>query len=318
MTMRIWIDGCFDFAHHGHAGAMLQARMEGDELIVGVHNDEDILINKGPPVMKLNERVIAVEGCRWCTLVVPNAPYVTDYHVMDEYGCKYVVHGDDITTDKDGNDCYAEVKNMGRFIVVKRTPNISTTDLVGRMLNRGNNDHYLKEGWEKNSLKQFEMYSKGEDAKSISAWVFNNDGEVLVKGKGMNEKAIFINGSWDLFHPGHILLLKELREKYVDNEFDIIVGIESDNDGSGYVMNNLERSLCVLQSKYINGIIVNSVKGEDDLKKFYKQVLTVEGPIEADTTGRDSIIARVLENRQAFEERQARKNGKAQIEASMV
>ncbi|KAK4993061.1 choline phosphate cytidylyltransferase, partial [Elasticomyces elasticus] len=45
---RIWIDGCFDFAHHGHAGAMLQARRLGTALYVGVHSDEEIEHNKGP------------------------------------------------------------------------------------------------------------------------------------------------------------------------------------------------------------------------------------------------------------------------------
>jgi ethanolamine-phosphate cytidylyltransferase len=53
---------------------------------------------------------------------------------ISHYGCRYVVHGDDITSDSDGNDCYRFVKEAGRFKVVKRTPGISTTDLVGRML----------------------------------------------------------------------------------------------------------------------------------------------------------------------------------------
>lgn len=86
---RIWVDGCFDFFHHGltphppppslpppppldarrarrptdarrpgHAGAMVQARQLGDELYVGVHSDEDILANKGPTVMTLAERSV--------------------------------------------------------------------------------------------------------------------------------------------------------------------------------------------------------------------------------------------------------------------
>lgn len=74
---RIWVDGCFDFSHHGmppfgrtshnaltrlsfvgHAGAMLQARQLGDELYVGVHSDEAILENKGPTVMTLDERLV--------------------------------------------------------------------------------------------------------------------------------------------------------------------------------------------------------------------------------------------------------------------
>ena len=53
---RIWIDGCFDFTHHGHAGAMLQARQLGTELYVGVHSDEEIMENKGPTVMRIDER----------------------------------------------------------------------------------------------------------------------------------------------------------------------------------------------------------------------------------------------------------------------
>jgi len=35
---------------------MVQARQLGDELYVGVHSDEDILANKGPTVMTLEER----------------------------------------------------------------------------------------------------------------------------------------------------------------------------------------------------------------------------------------------------------------------
>lgn len=74
---RIWIDGCFDFSHHGesetwnarcadglmyagHAGAMLQARRLGKELFVGIHSDEEILENKGPTVMTLQERSVAL------------------------------------------------------------------------------------------------------------------------------------------------------------------------------------------------------------------------------------------------------------------
>ncbi|OAL47133.1 ethanolamine-phosphate cytidylyltransferas-like protein [Pyrenochaeta sp. DS3sAY3a] len=131
---RIWVDGCFDFAHHGHAGAMLQARQLGNELLVGVHSDESILENKGPTVMRLEERIMAVEACRWATRAIPKAPYVTSLPWITHYGCQYVVHGDDITSDSDGKDCYRYVKAAGRFKVVKRTPGISTTDLVGRML----------------------------------------------------------------------------------------------------------------------------------------------------------------------------------------
>lgn len=40
----------------GHAGAMLQARRLGKELLVGIHSDGEIMDNKGPTVMTLKER----------------------------------------------------------------------------------------------------------------------------------------------------------------------------------------------------------------------------------------------------------------------
>ena len=42
----------------GHAGALLQARRHGSELLVGIHTDEAILKNKGPTVMNLKERLV--------------------------------------------------------------------------------------------------------------------------------------------------------------------------------------------------------------------------------------------------------------------
>ncbi|KAF2736441.1 hypothetical protein EJ04DRAFT_463091 [Polyplosphaeria fusca] len=151
---RIWIDGCFDFSHHGHAGAMLQARQLGTELLVGVHSDEAILENKGPTVMRLDERIMAVEACRWATKAIPKAPYVTSLPWITHYGCWFVVHGDDITSDASGEDCYRYVKAAGRFKVVKRTPGISTTDLVGRML----------------------LYSKGHHIRSLDKVLAGDEG----------------------------------------------------------------------------------------------------------------------------------------------
>lgn len=374
---RIWIDGCFDFAHHGHAGAMKQARQHGDELYVGVHNDEDILLNKGPPVMNLSERMAAVEGCRWCTKAIPNAPYVTDPKVMDKFKCKYVVHGDDITTDKDGKDCYAEVKEMGRFIVVKRTPNISTTDLVGRMLLFTRDHHMLtidETQWNDwftgnhsrlndkkniltpNNVERYEQYATGPDAKSlgVSVHAFTREGKLheLVKGLPIDgaNKIIYVDGGFDLFNPGHILFLKEVRQIANERKAIVLVGLHDDETvnqikGVNYpIMNLFERSLCVLQSKYIDGIILGSpfkvtreyLRNIEETTK--SSVINIfHGPRSVDDESYDdvkelvefvnvqmykdmnvaSIVNRVIANREAFEERQRRKGWKAEKEKEL-
>ena len=99
-----------------------------------MHSDAEIARHKGPPVMDEESRYRAVEACKWVDEVVRGAPYVTDLDVMDEHGCAFCVHGDDITTDEHGNDSYQRVKDSGRYREVKRTQSVSTTDLVGRML----------------------------------------------------------------------------------------------------------------------------------------------------------------------------------------
>lgn len=315
-SSRAWIDGCFDFAHHGHAGAMLQARQLSKELYVGVHSDEEIAKHKGPTVMNLPERMVAVEACKWCTQPISDAPYVTDPDFMDKYDCKYAVHGDDITTDANGEDCYKVVKDLGRFIVVKRTPSISTTDLVGRMLLFTKNHHILtvtsksyehfvshKETTEEASestevsllkrttLDRYKQYATDKtglnpgsavhiylpDQQKIQQLV-SSSSAVLKKIK--DNGIYYINGTFDLFHPGHIQLLKEIRARAEQQNAAVVIGIIDDFTANKYkglnypIMSIFERSLCVLQCRYIDGIILQApyVNSEEYLQSLGSQL----------------------------------------------
>ncbi|CAN6672957.1 ethanolamine-phosphate cytidylyltransferase [Trichomonascus vanleenenianus] len=285
---KIWIDGCFDFAHHGHAGALLQARQLGNELFVGIHTDEDILVNKGPVVMKLEERVMAVDACKWSTQSVPGAPYVTDPKVMDQYGCKYVVHGDDITTDADGNDCYQIVKDMGRFVVVKRTPNISTTDLVGRMLDPTSRGHHLAREDEQfrapEALERFNRYASGRDGKSKGSAVYTWSGTQLEQlvapseeiSAKLKKKVFYADGAFDLFFVGHIEFLRLVRELADEQGASVVVGVSDDltvNRAKGVnypIMNQFERALCVLQCRYVDAVVLNAPWEESG--EFYESL----------------------------------------------
>ncbi|KAI9054146.1 hypothetical protein LZ554_001317 [Drepanopeziza brunnea f. sp. 'monogermtubi'] len=244
---RIWVDGCWDFFHHGHAGAMLQARQLGSELVVGIHSDESILENKGPTVMNLEERIAAVDACRWVTQSVPYAPYVTSLPWISHFGCKYVVHGDDITSDSSGEDCYRFVKAAGRFKVVKRTPSISTTDLVGRML-LCTRTHFIKSltkllggeegsGPEEERLKtgadmteRMKMYATDETGlnpgSSVWFWTASikarEDDTEEEKGNFSclslgsqpkpGQRVVYVDGGFDLFSSGHIEFLRKVTQ----------------------------------------------------------------------------------------------------------
>lgn len=99
--------------HFGHANACRQAKLMGTYLIVGVHSDgllmidknsistkfflEEITKHKGPPVFTEQERYKMVRAIKWVDEVVENAPYVTTLETLEEYKCEFCVHGDDIT-----------------------------------------------------------------------------------------------------------------------------------------------------------------------------------------------------------------------------
>lgn len=216
-----------------------------------MHSDEAILENKGPTVMTLRERLLATDACRWVTKSIPYAPYVTQLDWISHYGCKYVVHGDDITSDGSGEDCYRFVKAANRFKVVKRTPSISTTDLVGRMLlcTRG---HFIKSlekmlaGEEGHGTaaeckatgeamkERIKLYATDETAKNPGAdvWFWSAKDEKnkenadkpggifkeLFKGKGPRpgQRVVYVDGGFDLFSSGHIEFLRLVTQAEED------------------------------------------------------------------------------------------------------
>ena len=187
----------------------------------------------------------AVEACRWATRCIPCAPYVTSLPWVSHYGCQYVVHGDDITSDSNGDDCYRFVKAAGRFKVVRRTPGISTTDLVGRMLlcTKG---HFIKSV--KGTLSGEEGSGNLEERKKSAAdltqriqdyatdesglqpgpqvWTWSGsslaklDGnvgeagsfETLVNGNKPKpgQRTVYVDGGFDLFSSGHIEFLRQV------------------------------------------------------------------------------------------------------------
>ncbi|CAL8108870.1 unnamed protein product [Calicophoron daubneyi] len=151
--IRVWVDGCFDLFHFGHANAFRQARSLGDKLIVGVHNDREITEHKGPPVFNEQERYRLVRAVKWVDEVIEGAPYVTYLDTLDKYDCDFAAHGDDIVTTATGVNTYQLVKDAGRYKEFRRTEGISTTELLSRILKRlkqlrdqrhGDEDHALR------------------------------------------------------------------------------------------------------------------------------------------------------------------------------
>ena len=63
--MRIWLDGCYDLMHYGHANALRQAKEMGDVLVAGIHPSSEIEKHKGLPLMSDEERIEVLRANKW-------------------------------------------------------------------------------------------------------------------------------------------------------------------------------------------------------------------------------------------------------------
>ncbi|MQL82477.1 hypothetical protein Taro_014961 [Colocasia esculenta] len=282
--VRVYMDGCFDMMHYGHCNALRQARALGDQLVVGVVSDVEITANKGPPVTPLNERMIMVGAVKWVDEVIPDAPYAITEEFMtklfNEYNIDYIIHGDDPCLLPDGTDAYALAKKAGRYKQIKRTEGVSSTDIVGRMLlcvrerslGDSHNHSSLQRQFSHGHSQKFEDGGSGSGTR-VSHFLptsrrivqFSNG-----KGPGPDARIVYIDGAFDLFHAGHVEILRLARAL---GDF-LLVGIHTDQtvrivfSCNGYcsahrgahrpIMNLHERSLSVLACRYVDEVIIGA------------------------------------------------------------
>ncbi|KAJ1853601.1 choline phosphate cytidylyltransferase [Coemansia sp. RSA 1822] len=269
--VRVWVDGCFDMMHFGHANALRQARAMGDYLVVGVHSDAEVEQNKGPCVMKEDERYAAVAGCKWVDEVVRDAPYVTTMEMLDTYNIDFVVHGDDITTAADGSDCYQMVKDAGRYRECRRTVGVSTTELVGRMLLLTRDHHIRGSRSVRSPIQGVDAAAVADFSQGSPAGVLTGIAHYLSTSKKIvqfssgrepaaGDRVVYVDGAFDLFHTGHIEFLRRAREL---GDY-LLVGVHDDQTvnavkgGNFPVMNLQERVLGVLQCRYVDEVVIGA------------------------------------------------------------
>lgn len=349
--VRVYMDGCFDMMHYGHCNALRQARALGDQLVVGVVSDAEIIANKGPPVTPLNERMIMVSAVKWVDEVIPDAPYAITEDFMrklfDEYKIDYIIHGDDPCVLPDGTDAYALAKKAGRYKQIKRTEGVSSTDIVGRML-LCVRERSISDTQNHSSLQR--QFSHGHSQKlddsgsrsgtRVSHFLptsrrivqFSNG-----KGPGPDARIVYIDGAFDLFHAGHVEILKHARAM---GDF-LLVGIHTDLNVSANrgahrpIMNLHERSLSVLACRYVDEVIIGAPwEVSKDMITTFNISLVVHGtvaeindfqkkegnpyavpismgifkildsPLDITTT---TIIRRIVSNHEAYQKRNEKK-----------
>lgn len=317
--IRVWVDGCYDMVHFGHANSLRQAKELGNKLVVGIHSDAEIAKYKRPPVLTEDERHKLLNGIKWVDEVVKNAPYVTSLEVMNEHDCDFCVHGDDITTDNDGNDTYEKIKQSGKYKEVPRTQGISTTGLIKRILSMNEHD---------SELTQTSSWTGSDFIPTVQKLIQFGNGT----SPKLNDRIVYTAGIFDLFHVGHLDFLE--KAKALGNY--LIVGVHHDPNS---IMNIYERTMNVLACKYVDDVVMEApYKVTQDLMKHLKIDIVCHGkevqeefyevPKEMKKftiidSGNDmtteKIKARVVENRQVYNKRNTQKEAKEiEIQKSLM
>jgi ethanolamine-phosphate cytidylyltransferase len=220
--VRIFIDGAFDLLHYGHMNAFRLGRSLGTQLVVGVNSDESITECKGIPLMNDQERLTMVSACKFVDEVVPGVPYIMNReyldYVIEKYNIDYVVHGDDPCI-VDGKDVYATAKQAGKFRTIPRTEGVSTTDIVGRMLLMTKEHHYQGNVEPSDEVSGVTTSTigpplevLGQQSKFLTTSRMLQLFSAGVQAPNQDTRVVYIDGAWDLFHPGHAVMLKAARE----------------------------------------------------------------------------------------------------------
>eukprot|EP01041_Mallomonas_annulata_P005193 gene5193-10385_t len=272
--IRIWMDGVFDVMHYGHMNAFRQARALGTYLIIGVNSNESIIKCKGPPIMDDKERVDMVKSCKWVDEVVTDVPYIMNeeyiHYIINKYKVDYIVHGDDPCI-VDGKDVYDAAVRLGKYLTVPRTEGVSTTDILGRILNTHNiNNSSTSSGSCGFFMRSSDFFTTGHIFRMYSAGV---------KPPSKSSTVVYIAGTWDLLCNRHIRLLEEAK-KYGDY---VLVGIYNDTvinhvmGGELPLFNMQERALGILGCKDTGDILLDApvVITEAMVKRLHISIVLV-------------------------------------------
>ncbi|OMJ77007.1 hypothetical protein SteCoe_23486 [Stentor coeruleus] len=280
LPVRIYMAACMDLIHSGHFNCMRQAKALGDILVVGVISDEEIARCKGPPVMKQAERRALAEACKWVDEIADGVEYYVNLEILARVKCDYVIHGDDLAIRKDtGTDAYEEVRNAGKLKVVKRTEGISTTEMVGKML--------LMTAEENKEAQPTQVSNLVRNPKTSNFLATTRRINQFSSGRipQPTDKIVYIDGSFDLIHMGHVETLKAAREL---GDY-LIVGVHDDktvnqHKGKNFpIMHLNERTLNLLAMKYVDDVIMGAPwEITEDMIRTLNISLVVQGSYHKD------------------------------------
>lgn len=256
--VRVYMDGCFDLAHFGHANALRQAKACGDTLVVGLIPDAEVLRCKGPPVLREAERRAVIASVKWVDEIIENVPYDLTPEFCEtlysKHGIDFIVHGDDPCLLPDGTDAYDAPKRAGKFKTIERTEGVSTTDIVDRILLAAASDRDAPNPTPDRRPSRRRQHFCAT-ARRVAGFI---GGVPRAVPRDAASTVVYVRGAFDVFHAGHADLLRRARAM---GDF-VLVGVVNDDavrarrGANRPVLNAQERALSVMACRHADEVII--------------------------------------------------------------
>jgi len=115
--------GVFDLFHIGHLNLLKRIKDNFNKLIVGVHNDQDVMAYKNKPIICYDNRLEIIKSCKYVDDIYENAEVITNDEILTKLNADYVIAGRE-------KECFISKHypvDIKKLHLIERTKNISTS-----------------------------------------------------------------------------------------------------------------------------------------------------------------------------------------------
>lgn len=117
--------GVYDLFHIGHLNLFKRIKQQCSKLIVGIHNDEQVMTYKNKPIISYYDRLEIVRSCRYVDEIYENADLITTDDILIKLKADFVFAGNE---NSEYLKKYYQVSS-DKLILLDRTENISTSKI---------------------------------------------------------------------------------------------------------------------------------------------------------------------------------------------
>jgi cytidyltransferase-like protein len=130
--MTAYTYGVYDLFHVGHINLFKRIKENCNKLIVGVHNDLQVMSYKRTPIISYQDRLEMIRCCKYVDEIYENANLITTDNLLNQLKADYVFAGRE---NEEYIKKYYQVSD-NKLILLDRTSHICTSDIINKIIKR--------------------------------------------------------------------------------------------------------------------------------------------------------------------------------------